>query len=107
MYEDVKVGDEFFVTYGRYNTRTLGKVEKVTPKRFSVKGYVFNKSNGQNVGAIYGAFVQKATDELKETYKKIEDENKIKMFVSEYHYRSLNFETIEKIYNILKEAEND
>lgn len=69
MYSNVALGDRFLVK--SRNRDGIYPVTNVTPKRFEVGGFTFNKQTGYQVGGeTYSTVtIEKATDELEAEFK--------------------------------------
>lgn len=101
MYSNIAINDKFLV-----KSRTkegLYPVTNVTPKRFTVGGYTFNKESGSQVGGeVYlTVTIQKATEEIE-----IEFNLKLKRFklvrdLSKVNFDSLTLEQLQKVKSLI------
>lgn len=105
--ENIKVGDTvIFSSGGWYNTTTIAKVTKETPKQFEVGSYRFRKNDGAMIGDTYRS-CRLATDEdiaaKKREERHISLRNQILDFFKYYDkVNSLTIEQMEQIINIIK-----
>lgn len=111
-FENVKVGDLVVVHHcGWYSEDKLKKVERVTPKRFVVGGYYFNKTNGEMVGERY-SYCYIPTDE---EVSKVKRDCKIKslktimltVFSSPIIVQKMSEEELYMVYEIIKRHKNE
>lgn len=100
---DIKVGDK--VIFHNSSGDFIEVVEKVTKTQIHTKFGKYRKSDGYKVGAVKWdlSCISKLTPEKEMEIKEKCRMNKIKTFVLKYNFRSLSFDKLERVYNILKE----
>ena len=106
-FENVKVGDQVVVHhYGWYIEDKLEKVTKVTPKRFVVGGYYFNKTNGTAVGESYSYCYIPTDEEASKVKRDCKIKSLMTIIMTEFSspkiVQKMSEEELDLVYEIIK-----
>lgn len=106
-FNDIKVGDEVIVCLR--DSKAIETVEKVNKVTFVAGGCTFRKDDGyeKSRNAWYIRFAERATEEKKNEVKRDTRKKRIVNYLSQYPFRRLELESLEKILEIIKEKKED
>lgn len=105
-FEDVKVGDQVAVHYSGWHIDKLGKVTKVTPKRFVVGGSYFNKTNGTMVGESFSYCYIPTDEEASKIKRDCKMKSLMTIIMTEFSspkiVQKMSEEELDLVYEIIK-----
>ena len=99
MFQDIKVGDRVGLYLNYY--KKIGIVDKVTPKRFEIGHYRFDKKDGICIGG-WNSRAMKLTPEFEQELLDINKRTRLLKVISKYNYMSLTSNTLEQIAELIK-----
>lgn len=105
--KDLKEGDKV-VVYKRWGD-SINVIEKVTKTQIVVNGTKYRRESGSQIGGSvwYSSRIGICTKEEENRIRSQISVNRMKRFIKEYDIDSLSYKKLEKIYNILKNKDEN